>query len=79
MLQRTAFPTLGGRPVAEIRKSEIINLLDKLADGELRDHKGKKIAGGPVAADRLLAVLRKVFAWHASREDDFRSPRSLPA
>jgi integrase len=74
MLERSAFPTLGDRPVHEIRKSDIIKLLDRLTDGELRDHKGKKIAGGPVAADRLLAVIRKVFAWHASREDDFRSP-----
>jgi integrase len=74
MLQRSAFPTLGGRPVAEIRKSDIIELLERLADGELKNHKGKKIAGGPVAADRLLAVIRKIFSWHASREDDFRSP-----
>jgi integrase len=74
MLERSAFPTLGGRPVAEIRKSDIIKLLDRLADGELRDPKGKKIAGGPVAADRLLAVIRKIFSWHASREDNFRSP-----
>jgi integrase len=73
MLQRSAFPTLGGRPIAEIRKSDIIKLLDRLADGELK-HNGKKIAGGPVAADRLLAAIRKIFAWHASREDDFRSP-----
>jgi hypothetical protein len=76
MLQRSAFPTLGGRPVAEIRKSEIINLLDKLADGELRDHKGKKIAGGPVAADRLLAVLRKVGTRAVKT---ISGPRSLPA
>ena len=74
MLERSAFPTLGSRPIVEIKKSDIIKLLDKIADGELKDHKGKKITGGPVAADRLLAVIRKIFSWHASREDDFRSP-----
>jgi integrase len=74
MLRRAAFPVFGGSPIAQIKKSDIINLLDRLADGELRDHKGKKLVGGPVAADRLLAVLRKIFAWHAGREDDFRSP-----
>jgi integrase len=74
MLQRSAFPTLGGRPIAEIRKSDVIELLERLTDGELRDPKGKKIVGGPIAADRLLAVIRKIFAWHAGRSDDFRSP-----
>jgi integrase len=74
MLQRSAFPTLGSRPIAEIKKSDIIKLLDRLADGELKDHNGKKIKGGDVAADRMLAVIRKIFSWHASREDDFRSP-----
>jgi integrase len=73
MLQRLVFPTLGGRPIAEIKKSEVITLRDKIAGGELK-HNGRNIRGGEVAADRTLAVIRKVFAWHASREDDFRSP-----
>ena len=29
---------------------------------------------GPVAADKVLAVLRRVMTWHASRSDEFRSP-----
>jgi integrase len=74
MLQRSIFPTLGSRPIAEIKKSDIIRLLDKIADGELKDQNGRKIKGGNVAADRALAVIRKIFSWHASREDDFRSP-----
>ena len=74
MLERSAFPTLGGLPISDIRKSDVIKLLDKLACGDLKDQHGHKIKGGDVAADRLLAVIRKIFSWHASREDDFRSP-----
>jgi integrase len=74
MLERSAFPTLGGLPIAEIRKSDVIKLLDKLSVGDLKDRHGYKIKGGNVAADRLLAVIRKIFSWYATREDDFRSP-----
>src|SRR5262249_19043030 len=75
MLQRSIFPTFGTKPIAEIKKSDVIKLLDKIADGELKDRKGRKIKGGDVAADRALAVIRKIFSWYAIRsDDDFRSP-----
>jgi integrase len=74
MLERSALPTLGSKAVSDIKKSDIIRLLDRLADGELKDSRRQPIKGGDVSADRLLAVLRKIFSWHASREDDFRSP-----
>jgi integrase len=74
MLKRQVFPTLGGKPITEIKKSDIIRLLDQLADGELRNDEGDRIDGGPVAADRCLAIIRKVMNWHAVRSDDFRPP-----
>jgi integrase len=74
MLERSAFPTLGGMPITDIKKSDLVKMLDKLATGELRDQHKKPIKGGKVAADRLLSVLQKIFSWHAAREDDFRSP-----
>jgi integrase len=77
MLKRSVFPTLGHRPIAEIKKSEIVELLDKLADGELSGatRKGKK-NGGPIAANRCLAIIRRIINWHAirSNEDDYRPP-----
>jgi integrase len=54
---------LGDRPVADIRRSEIVRMLDRIEDER-----------GPAAADKTLAILRRVFNWHASRSDDFRSP-----
>jgi integrase len=62
-LERLVYPTLGDRPIADIRRSEIIKLLDWVED-----------ENGPVAADQTLAFVRKVMNWHASRSDDFRSP-----
>jgi integrase len=63
MLKRLVYPTLGKRPILEIRRSDIVKLLDKIED-----------QNGPVMADRTLATIRKIMNWHASRSDDFRSP-----
>jgi integrase len=63
VLDRHVYPTLGHRPIAEIQRSEIVRLLDKIED-----------RSGPTMADRTLAVVRKIMNWHASRSDDFRSP-----
>jgi integrase len=62
-LARLVYPVMGGRPIEEIRRSEIVRLLDKIEDDN-----------GPVMADRTLAYVRKVMNWHASRSDEFRSP-----
>jgi integrase len=74
MLQRQVLPSLGDKPVTEIKKSDIVRLLDKLADGELKNDKGKRIEGGEIAADRCLALVRRILNWHAARSDDFRPP-----
>jgi len=63
LLDRHIYPTLGSRPIAEIRRSEIVRLLDQIEEGS-----------GPVMATQTLAVLRKVMNWHATRSDDFLSP-----
>jgi integrase len=63
VLERHVYPTLGHRPIAEIQRSEIVRLLDKIED-----------RSGPTMADRTLAVIRKIMNWHASRSDDFRTP-----
>jgi integrase len=63
ILKRQVYPVLGGRPIGEIRRSEIARLLDQIED-----------RNGPRAADVALAVLRRVMNWHALRDDEFRSP-----
>ncbi len=56
-------PALGDRLVRDIKRSEIVSMLDKIED-----------RNGPVMADRTLAHLRKALAWHATRDDLFNSP-----
>ena len=62
-LERVIFPTLGHRPVAEIKRSEIVELLDTIQK-----------ESGPVAADRALALIRCIMNWHATRSDNFVPP-----
>jgi integrase len=63
LLDRHVYPTLGSRPIAEIRRSEIVRLLD-----------GVEVGSGPSMATQTLALIRKIFNWHATRTDDFLSP-----
>jgi integrase len=62
-LQRHVYPTLGQRPIGEIKRSEIVRLLDVVEEGS-----------GPAMATQILAIIRKVMNWHATRSDDFHSP-----
>jgi integrase len=62
-LERHVYPTLGSRPIAEIRRSEIVRLLDGIEE-----------TSGSAMATLTLAIIRKVMNWHASRTDDFVSP-----
>jgi integrase len=62
-LKRLVYPRLGARQIDDIRRTNIVRLLDKIEDEQ-----------GPVAADYTLAVIRRIMGWHASRSDDFNSP-----
>jgi integrase len=62
-LERLVYPPLGKRPIDEIRRTDIVRLLDKIED-----------ESGPVMADRTPAYVRRILNWHASRSDDYRSP-----
>jgi integrase len=63
ILKRQVYPVLGSRPIGEIKRSEIVHLLDRVEDNS-----------GPRAADVMLATLRRIFHWHEKRSDEFRSP-----
>jgi integrase len=62
-LERLVLPVLGSRPIAEIKRSDIVRLLDRVED-----------ENGPMMANRTLSQLRRVMNWYAVRSDDFRSP-----
>jgi integrase len=63
-LQNHVYPVIGSRPVADVTRLELIRLLEKIGDDQ-----GKKRAAGLV-----LAYLRRVFNWYATRHDTFKSP-----
>jgi integrase len=62
-LERLVYPVLGAKRIDEVRRSDIVQLLDRIEEE----------SGGPMA-DQVLAIVRRVLNWHASRSDDFRSP-----
>jgi integrase len=63
ILRRLIYPVLGDKPIASIKRSEIVATLDKIEDHN-----------GPRAADVALGVLRRILHWHEQRTDEFRSP-----
>jgi integrase len=62
-LDRLIYPKLGDQPISDIKRSEIVRLLDRV-----EDERGARMA------DEVLAVIRRIMAWHATRDDEFRSP-----
>jgi integrase len=60
---RLVKPRIGKIGIYALRRSDIVDMLDEIAD-----------ENGPVMADRVLAAVRKAFNWHATRDDDFTPP-----
>jgi integrase len=56
-------PAIGTMPLCDVRRRDVVSLLDKVED-----------SGAPVMADRVLAYLRKAFRWHSTRDDQFLVP-----
>jgi hypothetical protein len=63
LLDKHVLPVWRDRPFAEIRRSDIAHLLDAVED-----------AHGPWIADAVLATLRTVASWHATRNDGYVPP-----
>lgn len=62
-LRVDVFPKWGERPIREITRRDVIELLDEIAD-----------RGAPVQANRTLARLRTLFNWALDREVITTSP-----
>ncbi len=63
IFERLVKPSIGKVGIYNLRRSQVVEMLDEIAD----DH-------GPVMADRTLAYVRKAFNWRAINDDDFQSP-----
>lgn len=64
LLRKLVFPFWGKRDFASIKRRDINELLDNLAKDSAWN------------ADHVLAVIRKISNWHATRDDDYVSPSS---
>jgi len=62
-LERLILPALGQRPIADIRRSEISRLLERVSD-----------ENGPEASHKVYAIISKIMDWHSARSDHFVSP-----
>ncbi len=60
---RLVRPSIGTRPIYDLTRSDMTELLDAIEDGN-----------GAVMADRTLAYLRKAFNWQMTRDEKFISP-----
>ena len=63
ILRRLVLPELGQLQISSVKRRDVSRLLDKIEDGS-----------GPPTAQLTLAVVRRLFSWHAARSDDFNSP-----
>jgi len=63
IFDRLILPRLGNRPITDIQRIDVVRLLDRIEDDN-----------GPRMADMVLAILGRVFNWHAIRSNTFRSP-----
>lgn len=62
-LERLVYPEIGDMPLADLKRSHIVKMLDRIEDHN-----------GTMMAELTLAYVRKAFNWHAGRVDDFNSP-----
>jgi hypothetical protein len=60
VFERLVLPTLGSRKIEDINRTDVIRLLDRIANER----------GAPMA-EFTLALLRRVMNWHARRSDTF--------
>lgn len=63
ILNRHVVPAWGKRQITDINRADVNELLDAIEDK----------SGAPMAS-AVLAQVRKMFAWHAARDDKFNSP-----
>jgi integrase len=57
VMRHDVLPAWGGRPLGDIRKSDVLRLVERIAD-----------RGAPIMANRTLAHVKRLFRWAAGRD-----------
>jgi integrase len=69
LIRRELIPTLGSKPIGEIRRRDVIALLEAIvARGAPEPGRARPRSGGEYAARHALASLRKIYNWALSRD-----------
>ena len=70
IIRREFVPIWGDKPIAEITRRDVINLIEAILDrGGPRPAAGtRRKAGGPYAARHALSAARKLFNWAVGRD-----------
>ena len=63
IMKRLVYPVIGDKVAAKLKRSDIVALLDKVED-----------ENGAAMADATPMVVRRICDWHATRDDEFRTP-----
>ncbi len=69
--ERVVYPEWGEKAFVSIRRKDVNDLLDKIADAG-KTRKSEKPADR--AADIVLAYIRQLMTWHQARTEDYTSP-----
>lgn len=68
IFNKHVLPRWGSREIRSITRRDVIELLDAVADqGSAAPHEKERRVGGPIAANRTLAHVRKLFNWAIGR------------
>jgi integrase len=63
IVERLVYSSLGKRSIGDVRRDDVKRMLNGIAE-----------RNGPVMADHVLAIIRRVLNWYADENDDFASP-----
>jgi integrase len=63
LLNKHILPHWAERPLHELKRSDVVELLDKIEDGH-----------GARQADYALSIIGSIMRWHAGRSDDYVPP-----
>lgn len=68
-LDRYVLPSWGQREAVDITRRDVLDLLDRIADGRVKVPKGTaKAKPAPIAANRTHALLSRLFSWAVDEE-----------
>jgi integrase len=73
-LRSYVLPQWGERPIHEVRRREIIDLLDQIKKKRIKSPITERLIGGVSQADAVLATIRSVMMFHAVNDDDYDLP-----